>query len=1012
MIRRNLNNESWGFHMKKRLLLIYALAATIQVWASAIILKPGQSHSISFNEIEPSLEKRTIVEFTARFERPQKIGGEWFMKISLNQKVIGNEIFPPGSQVMRLVNREAVSFHGSGLDYTKGGIWNVVSYPTDEPIEAIYVPEDYNSLYRYALDLTDSLTKGENELLITNNAPTPGKNEKSHVPFLLHIGEIKVYTKDVTELSNPIERSFDSIRSYPNMALAVGGGEQSIDAVNFPPRSGWKRAIRFRARLAYGGSGHASDLQIIVNDQMVSSETSDRQSRLLNRGLNYLGSAATTLNDQGRLTVMHGSKWGLPADKSNSAETRQVNWYYLDCDDLLKDIDNKLTFRNLAQYDYFVKRRGFKDGNPFLLVHQLELGYVPDACTTLSPARQIETRQFVDSSTEKKCEDYTLTIAPDGGLQIQTGIQKYFVESFFSYPEGGANGFFCAGAEKIKTENSWQGTVGTTNDGFKIDFSGKFYKITRTVKCNPQTIRVSDCIENISGAPLGMRTGINVFLDTRAENIRKNGSPLYQQMLSSHNNPNANSSIFWAFKDNGLGLALEDDLLRLQCSYQATPFMGKVETAHLGFDAGKKYILEWGLYMTPSTDYFDFVNAVRRAWLVNLTTIPGPMLWWDSFDGELFQIRAKNYGADSAVGWTWFNAAQNPDDDFTIDKAMESFIEWKNNNRKFVPDCKYLLQFQTTFSWRNREGKPDPLADSAIVDQDGNHPVYARARVGANPKSTYEGGELGQYHVYRYPMIGNRYYEYIMEVAKKAMDAGFSGMYFDTPNNSAMHYGRFTYDRWDGYTVDLDDKGNIIRKYGDCCLLSAGARYNIYKYIVERNGIVILNSPPLIKRLQQMEGPVVRFSEGDRVDRLAQMHFTTPVMLGQHGPHGKALYGRRETWKTEEDLMDDMIWKIQNGILYYPYYVPRKTHENPHEWPTRDMFPSTILDIHAGWIRAKERIITVNSGKFRWDEPVDQVTCRSYGINGRMVSEKVIKPESDGQFMVTVPSHGMSILIR
>ena len=75
---------------------------------------------------------------------------------------------------------------------------------------------------------------------------------------------------------------------------------------------------------------------------------------------------------------------------------------------------------------------------------------------------------------------------------------------------------------------------------------------------------------------------------------------------------------------------------------------------------------------------------------------------------------------------------------------------------------------------------------------------------------------------------------------------------------------------------------------------------------------MLLNSPPFNEKIQQMTAPVLHFSEGDREDRLAQMHFTTPIMLGQHGGSGTALYkGVRTSWRSEEDFMGDIVWKVK-----------------------------------------------------------------------------------------------------
>ena len=885
----------------KNFCFLLSVICTMTLYAETV-LKPGEKLQVKLPAGKVAVGKRLIVLFSARLDRAMKIGGNWYMEITLNGKRVPEYLEPQGSRVLRLVNRTSQTFHGSGLSYTGKGLWNVVSNNSSEEIEGIYVPDDYPELYRYALDVSDLLSPNENSLCITNMA-----SQRSR--YLLHVSNPVVTTRPVAELPNPVERGFESAAKLPDLELTLGGTAKEINLPDFPARPDWKRAIRLRARLSYGGRGYNSDLEFKVNNQLISSENPAHQYRLLNRDLIFRSGNKSTIANGGRLTIMHGSKWG-PYD--SKIEAQQVNWYYLDIDDMLKSSDNKIALRNVASARYF-KRRGFKDGRPFLVVHDVEIGYIPDDCTAYSPARQRPKREFLSNLTKKKLNAYAIGVTPGGGLQITFGKQNLFVETFYSYPKGGFNAFLCKGAGRGKHEAEWQGKITDATDGFTYDFSGKFYRLHRTIRCVENAIHVKDKIENISRAPLGMKTGVRLIFDARADLLRKNGSQLFQNSVSSHNYPNANSSIFWGFKKHGIGLALVDDLLRLQCSYYASRYDGGAMTSHLGFDTGNTRTLEWSIYLTPDNDYYDFVNAVRRDWKVNKRTIPG-MISWNGYhvnnQPDLFKKRVDNLGASIIIdGQAWFNAKKYHEKEFSVAKELKMHIEWMDLALKLRSNIRYLLQFQTVFSWRNKEGSPDMMGDSAIIAPDGSVAVYARARKGG--RGTFQSGESGLFHAFHYPMVGNNYYKYMMEVAKKSMDAGFSGAYFDTPSYTALNYGRFTYDRWDGYTVDLNPDFTIARKYADCCLMSGDARYNIYNYITNRGGVVVLNSPAFLRKIREMRGAVIHFSEGDREDRLAQMHFTTPVMLGQHGGSGKPLYGRRATWKTEEDFMDDMIWKVK-----------------------------------------------------------------------------------------------------
>lgn len=1006
----------------KRLSVLLAVLCSALL-AADTVLKPGEKFTLDLPAGKAPAGKRLIVTFKARYARPQRIGKEWYMQVAVNGKVVGSHMPPEGSGVLRLVNRTAPTFHGTNFSYTNKGLWSVVSHNKSEEIEHIYCPADYQQLYTYDMDVTDVLSDGKNSFVITNLAPGPGKNERNHTPYLLHIYKVYVEYKEVASLPDPVERSFEEAVDLPNADIAITKSQEF--KVTLPPKAGYRRVLRCRSRLSYGGIGSNSNLGVRINGKDLTKENEAQLHRMLNRGAFYMGGNESIIAAGSRITVMHGPSWGPYSRHGTSPEAQKINWYYVDIDDLLNEKENTITFFNASNTGYFNERRGFKNGAPFLRVYNIAAGYVPNECATLSPARKVITRQSVESKNRFKAANYTLSVAPQGGLQIAFGKQKFFLETRFSYPKAGFNAFDCAGAVPVNPEKEFTGSIIQDKNVFTYTFAGKYYRITRQLKCADNAIHVTEKIENISNAPLGMKVSVELISDTRADLVRKNGCQLYENALSSHNYPNGNSSIFWGFNKNrqGVGFILVDDIFRVQASYRAALMGGEVDTAHLGFDTGDCRTLEYSIYINPSADYYDFVNAVRKDWKVNDKTIPA-MISWNSYHttgsmNDLFCRRVDNLGSALIIdGQEWFNARIYHREFPDLKEIMQPYIKRKDQAKALRPQVKTLLQFQKVFSWRNKFDAPDLMGDSLAKGKDGEILVYARAVKGGNPRSTYQSGEVGWYHGYHYPALGNSYYKYIMDVAKLAMDEGFGGVYFDTPNYTAINYGRFTYDRWDGITVDLNADFTIALKYTDLCLFSAEARYNIYDYITRRGGTVVLNSPPLIRKIQQMTAPVIHFSEGDREDRLAQMHFTTPVMLGQHGSNGKAAYGRRATWMSEEDYMDDMVWKVKNGILYSAYWPPRapgmkgETICERHEWPTRDMYPITVTDIHGGWIRGKERIITVNNGKFGWDEPVKSARIRIYGKNGRMVSDNMVNADSDGKFDIKLPENGMAIIIR
>ena len=117
--------------------------------------------------------------------------------------------------------------------------------------------------------------------------------------------------------------------------------------------------------------------------------------------------------------------------------------------------------------------------------------------------------------------------------------------------------------------------------------------------------------------------------------------------------------------------------------------------------------------------------------------------------------------------------------------------------------------------------------------------------------------------------------------------------------------------------------------------------------------------------------------------------------------------------------MDDIVWKLKNGVLYQLYRAPLgKADEKissvilDHAFPTAFMFPITVTDIHAGWVRGKERIVTCISGQYHWLDNPKQAELRLFDLTGRNISTAVLTPDKDGKFAISVPEKGMAILIR
>jgi hypothetical protein len=258
--------------------------------------------------------------------------------------------------------------------------------------------------------------------------------------------------------------------------------------------------------------------------------------------------------------------------------------------------------------------------------------------------------------------------------------------------------------------------------------------------------------------------------------------------------------------------------------------------------------------------------------------------------------------------------------------------------------------------------------DSVLMTEDGRLIV-----------DTYYPGWLGPDYIdlLVYPEVGNyRFKRFIEQIDFLMNEVGMDGVYIDQYTLSWGPIGRMdrhTYEKWDGYTVDIDEKtGKIIRKYTDCGLVGAEARKRIIEHVLSKGGIVVINTFPTTNEEQKLHA--YRFAEfesggsGDPVSYINEKppenimcgkgHLSSPIILGVR----PVLYRDYDKYWAEI-IMKAVITGLRNGVLYY-YYFSEIPKEKGEYGPINHMFPFTPVEINEGYLIGKERIITCVSKKF------------------------------------------------
>jgi hypothetical protein len=75
-------------------------------------------------------------------------------------------------------------------------------------------------------------------------------------------------------------------------------------------------------------------------------------------------------------------------------------------------------------------------------------------------------------------------------------------------------------------------------------------------------------------------------------------------------------------------------------------------------------------------------------------------------------------------------------------------------------------------------------------------------------------------------------------------------------------------------------------------------------------------------------------------------------------------FGDPQRIKTRRDLYRDILAKLNWGALYF--YYGDKDYAVEEKMLARHMYPFMLEELHAGWIKGKERIITRVPGVYGW----------------------------------------------
>lgn len=594
-----------------------------------------------------------------------------------------------------------------------------------------------------------------------------------------------------------------------------------------------------------------------------------------------------------------------------------------------------------------------------------------------------------------------LTVNATGALQLATSDKPVMLNSSFSVPGGGRN-YFGSRSHELQ----WQPKVSQPSAGrWSIEASGKSYGLTRQIHQTDGRIEVQDTFRNLTSEDVGIIYTNEFDLASHPGiNYLRIGGKRGQSVNNIHSP--SNPTLFLPLKDSSLTMVAEDDVYRNQGNFYFDS-VGKKSGISNGMFAlapHAQYTLKWSIYTLPSSEYFDMINRVRRDWNVNFT-VQGP-IYFTNYEGlaktppaALKQMLDRNKVKYLAL-WEIMTPNVLPEWDNKrllgrgVGMLYPELAEQMELQKKAIanlhaadPNIKVATYNHAFFISPEKEGDPK-FKDSWIIDENGQ-----RAKSQYSDKVFYMDRTV-------FPTLTNSYGKAYLKLMDHIFDEmKVDWLYWDestgpgmtqpdksTPGNINLP-SNITYNTWDGHSAVIDpETGQIQRKFGILPLLSDGVFSEIINKTKARGGNVQFNGVPVTASRQQSQTQSFVETQWD-ITWTYLTHLTSPMAFGLGDPDMATL---RRT--------------LDFGNLY-----ARTKLDYDSDIVSR-FYPFTPIELHEGWVKGKERIITNRSGNFGWDELFTGVLYL-YDKEKKVAQTKHFDtPVSKVE--IVVPDGGIAILVR
>ncbi len=559
-------------------------------------------------------------------------------------------------------------------------------------------------------------------------------------------------------------------------------------------------------------------------------------------------------------------------------------------------------------------------------------------------------------------------------------------------------------------------------------------KLVRTLEIKGELVewkeRWTNTGKTIAGVPFRHR----LFLRNDPTRFFVAGSNDLDAVASSAENPTLFLESTKRAGD-GFGVVAESDWLRLLFGMRAEGNVADIFSQTLALAPGSS--IDFALTITPVGDggsYWTFINGVRQRWGLNQFGVQLPIFWnFARAEGcktpaETFAKSLAHLGPIMVAAGTWLRseadhrvvtagrypklppgAAAAPGG--TPDLDVEAFLTFKHQ----VP---YQEQYQ-----KDAEQIRRAVAGAKVIQR--MHPAmevvykplayrwpYIADAIRDEAGGFFEDAYYSRVHMHGYveknwgvlyfvPRSGSSYLDTLVRAECESLDArGGDGIYSDE-FSWAYHtrgYSRYDYSRWDGYSADLDNEGQVKRLKSDNGFTTESAQLQIILEVLRRGKFFLANGGAALRSVTVQ--PVARFVEGGNgQSSMGGGHFSSvPLVLGNFGD---------ET--TRRGIFEAVKSCLSMGCVYSPHSC-NLLLEGPDNFVCK-LYPITIRKLGPGWIEAQQRLISRVSRTFNWPTNAAALRLYRYDSHGDLLGPPrlLLHLKSGQKLDLRVPKNGLAI---